>query len=139
MKILLLITAMCLSNTAIAQSVVASHAIRAKSIITRADLAIVPEITIGAVQSVDIVIGQEARVNIYPGRPIQLADIGPPAIMERNQIVVMVYNLGGLSITAEGRILDRAGVGERVRVMNMDSRVTVMGTVMPNGTIEVGS
>ncbi len=65
--------------------------------------------------------------------------MGAPAILERNQLVIMVYNIGLLSISAEGRVLDRAGVGEMVRVMNLDSRLTVTGRVLFDGTIEVTS
>jgi len=125
--------------TVTAQTVVAAHAIRARSIIGGDDLAALDQDTVGGISSVFDVIGQEARVNLYAGRAIRASDIGTPAILERNQLVIMIFNTGLLSISAEGRVLDRAGVGDLVRVMNLDSRLTVMGRVMRNGTIEVSS
>ena len=122
-----------------AQTVVAAHAIRARSIITPEDLAVLDKETIGGIANAADVIGQEARVNLYAGRVIRASEIGAPAILERNQLVIMVYNIGLLSISAEGRVLDRAGVGELVRVMNLDSRLTVTGRVLFDGTIEVSS
>ena len=122
-----------------AQTVVVARAIRANSIIAPADVSMISEITEGAVSDVNEVIGLEARVNLYPGRAIRQADIGQPAIFERNQMVTMVYTAGLLSITVEGRILERSGIGDTARVMNMDSRLTVVGRVMANGTIEVGN
>lgn len=83
------------------------------------------------------VIGQEARVALYPGRPIRAGDIGTPAVVERNQVVPLVYMRGGLRIETEGRALSRAGPGEYVRVMNLSSRASVTGRVTASGRIEV--
>ena len=120
-----------------AQTVVAAHAIRARSIIMPEDLVVLDKDTIGGIRDTADIIGQEARVNLYAGRVIRSSEVGAPAILERNQLVIMVYNIGLLSISAEGRVLDRAGVGEMVRVMNLDSRLTVTGRVLFNGAVEV--
>jgi flagella basal body P-ring formation protein FlgA len=77
-------------------------------------------------------------VTLYPGRPILENQVGPPALVERNQVVRMVFLRGGLAITAEGRALDRGGFGEAVRVMNLSSRQIVSGAVAADGSIEVG-
>ena len=92
----------------------------------------------GAVAEVAAVVGQEARTTLYPGRPILSNQIGAPALVERNQLVRMHFSEGALSITTEGRTLDRAGVGELVRVMNLASRQIVTGSVLADGSIEVG-
>ena len=91
--------------------------------------------TVGA--ALDAVIGREARVALYPGRPIRAGDIGAPAVVERNQMVPLIYVRGALRIEAEGRALARAGAGEYVRVMNLSSRATVTGRVTASGRIEV--
>jgi len=119
------------------QTVVAANAIRARGIITSEDLVVLDKDTIGGFSNVAEIIGLEARVNLYAGRVIRASEIGAPAILERNQLVMMVYNTGQLTISTEGRVLNRAGVGELVRVMNLTSRMTVSGRVLFNGTIEV--
>lgn len=128
----------CLAGPLAAQTVVATQAIRSQTLITGEMVGLLPDETLGAFTDMAATIGLEARVNIYPGRPIMLSELGRPAILERNQQVVMVFISGGLSITSEGRVLDRAGVGERVRVMNLASKSIVFGTVTANGQIEVG-
>ncbi len=128
----------CLAGPLMAQTVVAAQAIRSQTIITSEMVGLLPDETLGAFTDIAATIGLEARVNIYPGRPIMLSELGRPAILERNQQVVMIFVSGGLSITSEGRVLDRAGVGERVRVMNLASKSIVFGTVTANGQIEVG-
>jgi len=131
---LLLLTA----PAAYGQSVVALSGIRAQTVITAGMVGLTETETQGAFAALESVVGLEARVNIYPGRPIMLDSLGAPAILERNQAVVMRYVRGALVIYSEGRVLDRAGVGERVRVMNMDSKSVIFGRVSADGTIEVG-
>ena len=87
--------------------------------------------------ALDQVIGREARVALYPGRPIRVGDIAVPAVIERNQVVPLAYVRGGLRIETEGRALARAGPGEYVRVMTLSSRATVTGRVTASGRIEV--
>lgn len=125
-------------GVATAQTVVAAQAIRARNLITVQDVTVLEGPPVGGVSSIEDVVGMEARVNIYAGRPISLGDVGTPAILERNALVVMRYSTGGLSISTEGRLLARASIGDRVRVMNLASRMIVTGQVLMDGTIEVG-
>ncbi len=120
------------------QSVVALSGIRAQTVITAQMVRLAEAETPGAYTALEQVIGMEARVNIYPGRPIMLDALGAPAILERNQPVVMRYRSGLLTIYSEGRVLARAGVGERVRVMNLDSKSVIFGRVAADGIVEVG-
>ena len=127
-----------LASAAMAQSVIPTRPIRSQSIITAADVGLIAAVHPGAVTRLDEVIGLEARVTLYPGRPITPGDVGAPAVIDRNQIVTMIYDIGGLRITTEGRALDRAGLGDQVRIINTDSRLTVVGKVKADGTVEVG-
>ncbi|NIR43626.1 MAG: flagella basal body P-ring formation protein FlgA, partial [Gemmatimonadetes bacterium] len=43
----------------------------------------------------------------------------------------------GIEIMTEGRALQRAAVGETIRVMNLSSRTTVSGQVAPDGSIQI--
>ena len=83
-------------------------------------------------------VGLETRVTLYAGRPVRPGDIGPAAAVERNQIVLLRYRRGALMIETEGRSLDRAPPGERIRVMNLASRTVVTGRVTATGLVEVG-
>lgn len=120
-----------------ADTVVAARMLRPQTIITEADIVLKNAEIAGGYSSAKSVIGLETRVVIYPGRPLRRSDIGPPALIDRNQIVPVIYDTGGLSITTDGRALGRAGEGDRIRVMNLNSRATVTGTVQPDGTVRV--
>jgi flagella basal body P-ring formation protein FlgA len=132
--------ALCLAaaTSAAAQSVVPTRAIRAQTLIGPDDVALAEEAVPGALADLADVIGREARVTLYTGRPIRPDQVGAPAVVERNALVRMTYRDGQLAIVAEGRALDRAGPGDLVRVMNLTSRQIVTGLVTPAGTIEVG-
>ena len=114
------------------------RAIRSQTVIEAEDLEPSDETVPGAAGSIEAVVGREARVTLYPGRPILEKQLGTPALIERNQVVRMQYMRGALSIVTEGRALDRAAAGEPVRVMNLASRQTVSGTVAADGSIKVG-
>ncbi|CAD0186569.1 flagellar basal body P-ring biosynthesis protein FlgA [Ruegeria sp. THAF57] len=133
----LMILLLLLPTPILADIVVATRTIRAKEIIAASDLELKAQDVDGAVVSKEGLVGQEARVALYPGRPIRKGDFGPPALVNRNDLVVLVFDRRPLSITAEGRALGRGAVGERIRVMNLSSRTTVSGLIRADGQIEV--
>lgn len=134
----LLLLCLSIAGQANADSVVASHTIRSKAILTAQDIELVPDRLPGALDTPADAIGMEARVPLYAGRAIRAEDLAAPAVIERNQIIPLVFDHGGLAITAEGRSLARAAIGEQVKVMNLQSRSTVMGIVDPLGRVIVG-
>jgi flagella basal body P-ring formation protein FlgA len=128
--------AICMPAMA-AETLVAARTIRSQSLLTAADLVVVSSETEGAYTDVNDLIGLEARVVLYEGRPIAASDVGPAAVIERNQIVTLVFRQGPLTIAAEGRSMSRAGVGDQVRVMNLASRSIIGGQVQEDGTVLV--
>jgi len=120
-----------------AQTVVATRTVRAQDIVPADAVRLEPAEVPGAHVALEDGIGQEARVTLYPGRAVMRGAVGAPALVERNQIVELIFARDGLHIVTEGRALDRAGAGERVRVMNLSSRSTLFGTVTASGTVSV--
>ncbi|MCF2871606.1 flagellar basal body P-ring formation protein FlgA [Octadecabacter sp. G9-8] len=123
-----------LTGPVMADALVAARTIPARSIIGPDDILLRDVDFMGAMEDPSMVIGQETRVALYAGRPVRQGDIGPPSVIERNQIVALVYSRGGIIISTEGRALDRAGPGDFIRVMNLTSRATVTARVDANGT-----
>lgn len=122
-----------LATPVAAEVVVTTRTIPARSIIAAEDLALRDLDVPGAVGSFDEIVGMEARVALYANRPVRPGDVGFPAIVERNQILPLIYATGTLLITTEGRALDRAGPGDAIRVMNLDSRNTVTAVIGADG------
>ncbi len=121
-----------------AEMLVAARMIPAGTLLEPRDVLLREGTAAGAVLAVEEAVGLESRVVLYPGRPIRAADLGPPALVERNQIVTLVYRRSGLLIATEARALGRGGVGDMLRVMNLASRSTVTGQVDEAGRVIVG-
>lgn len=128
-----------LPSAVLADSIVATRIIRAQSIVTEDAISFSMANFEGAIVNPSEVLGLEARTTIYPGRPIRPDDVGPPALIDRNEIVTLIYASNGLSILTEGRSLSRAAAGERARVMNLSSRKSVSGIVRPDGSVMVAN
>ncbi|WP_417599285.1 flagellar basal body P-ring formation chaperone FlgA [Pararhodobacter oceanensis] len=121
-----------------ADTLLAARTLRAGTAISAADVVLVPDAAApGIASDPEEAIGLESRVTLYAGRPIPLASLGPPALVERNQLVTLVFQQGGLDIRAEGRALARGGDGDEIRIMNLGSRSTVFGTVAGPGLVTV--
>ncbi len=120
-----------------AETIVAARTIPAHSVIAADDVTISGEVTDQALGTVRNIIGMEARVALFAGRPIRPGDIGRPAVVERNQVVPLQYERNGLVISTDGRALGRASPGDVIRVMNIGSRATVTATIGSDGVAYV--
>jgi flagella basal body P-ring formation protein FlgA len=136
-RILLSLWVLAVPVAALCDSVVPTKTIRANATIGVADVTVKPTKNGNAFSRVDDVIGQEARTTLYAGRPILFDDIGPPALIARNEIVQLKYVSHGLTITTEGRSLQRGGIGDRIRIMNLESRATLFGQIEADGTVRI--
>lgn len=120
-----------------AETVVAARTIPAQTLISAEDLAIKEGDTVGGESDPLLFVGMETIVAVYAGRPLRVTEVGFPAIIERNQIIPLIFESGGLQISTEGRSLARAGPGEIIRVMNMTSRSTVSAKIGADGVAYV--
>jgi flagellar basal body P-ring formation protein FlgA len=134
----LLILGLVLASPALAENVVATRTIPAGSVIGPEDVTMVDAVLPGALTDVSLAMGQEARVAIYAGRPVRPSDLGPPTLVQRNQLVPLIYRSGSLAILTEGRALARGSAGEVIRIMNLGSRATVSGRIGADGAVYVG-
>lgn len=124
-------------GSALAETLVAARTIRSQTVLHATDLIVAEGNTMGSFTQISDVEGLETRVTLYAGRPIRPGDVGPAAVVQRNQVVPLIYSSAGLLITTEGRALDRAAPGEFVRIMNLSSRTTVSGRALADGSVLV--
>ncbi len=122
-----------LAGPVAADTVVAARTIPAQTMIMPEDILTRDRDVPGSVENPNDIIGMEARVALYAGRPIRPGDVGFPAVVERNQIIPLHYQSNGLVISTEGRALGRAGPGDIIRVMNISSRSTVTARIGADG------
>jgi flagella basal body P-ring formation protein FlgA len=84
------------------------------------------------------ILGLETTRTIRSGTVIEGHLIREPLAVERNQVVTVVYKSGSLTIETVGRALDEGSSGAQIRVMNLDSRKSIMGRITGPGEVEVG-
>lgn len=134
----LLILLCLIAGPALSETVFTTRTVRSQDVITADDVVLKDGSLPGTVGDLARVIGYEARVVLYAGRPVLINDISPPALIERNQTVTLVFNRSGLRISTDGRALERGARGDFIKAMNLSSRSTVTGVVTSDGHIEIG-
>jgi flagella basal body P-ring formation protein FlgA len=132
-----LVSLLLMPTALLAETVVATRTIRSHAIIGPNDVTIKPVESSGSLSEIRDAVGKEARVILYAGRPIRPGDVGPVALIERNQIVPLVFISGNIKISTEARSLGRGGEGDFIRVMNLSSRTTITGEISADGSVTV--
>lgn len=121
-------------GSALAADVVAKRTLRVGTIISAGDVHVRGAEDQSQATSMH---GLELRRAVYAGHPVTRGHLGPPTLVQRNEIVAMNYRTGALGIRTEGRALNRGGQGEIVEVMNLSSRLTVRAVVTGPRQVEV--
>lgn len=88
--------------------------------------------------SVQQLVGKVARRTLLPGKPIMVTAVNEPDLIERGVPVLLVYNTGALVITAKGISMEPGHAGDFIKVRNVDSGIIVSGTVLADGTVQIG-
>lgn len=82
--------------------------------------------------------GKVAKRTLLPGRYIATNAIRNAWLVEQGASVTLVFRSGGLEITAAAITLEPGSAGDLVKVRNIDSGKVLTGTVMADGSVQVG-
>jgi flagella basal body P-ring formation protein FlgA len=83
------------------------------------------------------VVGRQLRRPIAANLPYVMVDLIAPQVVAKNQLVLMLLDGPGLTMTAQGRALEAAARGELVPVMNLVSRSIIEAQVIGPGRVRV--
>jgi flagella basal body P-ring formation protein FlgA len=81
--------------------------------------------------------GQRARRSIGPQTVLRTDQFEFPPAVKRGDRVVIVAESSGLRITTIGEVQNPAKIGERVKVVNLDSNKTLLARVIDARTVQV--
>lgn len=137
MRSLLALLLVLLAAPLSAEMAIATRNIRPGDVLRESDVMLVRGDASDGFSEKTQVVGLEAKVALYAGRTITRTQVGRAASVERNQIIELIYESAGLSMSTEGRALARGAEGQRIRVMNLASKTSIFGTVQQNGTVLV--
>lgn len=121
--------------------VVARHPIGRLRPITMADLAL-KKVDIGRLPpdpltDLNTAVGKRTRSNVMVGSVLRTDAIELPPVVKRGDMVLIVAQSSGLRITAIGEVRSSGRAGDRVKVVNVDSRKAVLARVVDEGTVAV--
>ncbi len=84
-------------------------------------------------------IGKIAKRTLLPNQPIAANAVGEPKIVTIGSMVRVIFQEGGLTITTYASALQSGAVGDMVTVRNIESGLTVGGTIAADGSIHIGN
>lgn len=90
-----------------------------------------------AVIETNDLVDMAAKRPLRAGEIIATADIEPPRVILRGDLVTLQYARPGLTLSARGRALGDGAKGDLVSVLNEQSKRTVQGVVTGAGAVEV--
>lgn len=84
------------------------------------------------------IVGSIARRTLLAGHAIPRDAIRPPYLVTRGQVVAVVFQSAGLTITGSALALQSAAAGEQITARNDETGRVLSGRLLPDRTIRVG-
>jgi len=81
--------------------------------------------------------GMVPRRTLKAGEPIRNADLAKPILVEKNQLVTVLYTSGGLNLSMRGRAQNAGSKGDTIRVQNPQSKRIVEGVASGQAQITI--
>jgi flagella basal body P-ring formation protein FlgA len=128
---------------ATAPMLVAARRMQAGDVVGAADVRVIrvpaSRLRPGTAERAEQVVGQALRRPAAAEQPLLIADIQQPLVVDRGSTVTMLYDVPGLTLTAQGRAMESGARGAVVPVMNTTSRVVVEAQVIGPGRVRITS
>ena len=113
---------------------VAAQDLKAGQIITAADIIVKKSAKESVARNAlpmkpEDLIGKEVKKTIRSGQVFTPNDVRAQVMVAKGKIVTLNFTKGGIMLSAQGKALENGGLGDTVRVMNLQSKSVVQGTV----------
>jgi flagellar basal body P-ring formation protein FlgA len=92
----------------------------------------------GALNDPDALVGMTARRPLRAGAQVGRNDAATTPVIAKDEVITLIYQDGGITLTLQGRAMARAGVGETLNVQNTGSKKIVQAVVTGPGQAVVG-
>lgn len=91
-----------------------------------------------APKDADAVIGMAARRPLREGAAVSLRDVSAPQVIHKDDMVAVVFNLGGVNLTLQAKAMDGATAGQVLNVINPASKKIIQAVATGPGQAIVG-
>ncbi len=85
------------------------------------------------------VAGKTSRRTLLPNVPIPRNAVGEPKLVSVNSMVRVTFVEGGLVISTYASALQSGASGDVIPVRNLESGLTISGTIQGDGSVRVGN
>lgn len=85
--------------------------------------------------NIDDLIGKEIKRTVRAGQTITANDVQTQVMVAKGKVVTLNFSKGNIMLSAKGKALENGGLGDSVRVMNLQSKSVVQGTVTGPETV----
>jgi len=85
----------------------------------------------------DIVVGKRALTDIFPGEPLRLSRLDNPIVVQKGDIVKILLQKPGLTVTARGKAKEDGHIGDTVKVINLSSKKVIFCRVRSKDLVQV--
>ncbi len=83
------------------------------------------------------IVGLTATKNLKTGAFIKASDIETPKMIQKNQLVTLIFKKSNLSLKTQGKAMAHGALNDTVAVMNINSKRTVHGIVKAPGVVVI--
>ncbi|HEX2727943.1 MAG TPA: flagellar basal body P-ring formation chaperone FlgA, partial [Beijerinckiaceae bacterium] len=83
--------------------------------------------------------GRVARRALAAGAMVRVADLARPEIVTRGDIVTIVYEVPGMTLSLRGRASESGAQGDTINVVNPQSKKTLQGQIVAPGRVSVSA
>ncbi len=83
-------------------------------------------------------IGKQAKKNIDINKVVKIYDVGRAIAVKKKSLITIVYKTKMINLEAQGKALESGGIGDVIKVENLNSKVTVSATIIDIGKVQVG-
>lgn len=86
----------------------------------------------------ELVIGQAAKRPLRQGAPVAARDLSSPQVIKKDDLIVVTYSQGGISLSLQAKAMQGAAVGDSLSVLNPQSKKTIVAIATGPGQAAVG-
>ncbi|MFA7242626.1 MAG: flagellar basal body P-ring formation chaperone FlgA [Sulfuricellaceae bacterium] len=126
--------------TVMAPTVIATKSLQQGQVLTRADVNVqlsdVTQMPAGVIADIDQVLGKTLSGSMAAGQPIRANLLRTPQLIKNGQTVKLIAQGGSFQVSAEGKALGNAALGQVVSVRTTNGKV-VSGVVKEDGSVEI--
>jgi flagella basal body P-ring formation protein FlgA len=124
------------------EMVVANRQLLTGTVLTEADISLQQREVAQAgglhVRAIDDVIGMKLRSMVRSGAPLKSNQLEKVPVIRNGQLVTIVAESAGYRMTVTGRAKGSGGVGDVIKVENLDSRKQFPARIIDSSTVETG-